>query len=104
MAATMGAYHGAELPYVFDTHDPWLPTDSGDRALTRAIVTYWSSFAASGDPNTAGLPRWPAYERPGDPALRLDVVQESVAHPERGLCETLGVENQKGAGREPSSS
>jgi carboxylesterase type B len=21
-----GAYHGAELPYVFDTHDAWIPT------------------------------------------------------------------------------
>ena len=94
MAATLGAYHGAELPYVFDTHDAWLPTDADDRALTDMIVTYWSAFARTGNPNATGLPRWPAFSRPGDAVLQLDVTPESVSHPESELCGTLGVAGQ----------
>ncbi len=30
----LGAYHGAEIPYVFDTHDAWLATDPVDRRRT----------------------------------------------------------------------
>ena len=28
-AESLGAYHGAEIPYVFDTHDVWLPVKCG---------------------------------------------------------------------------
>ena len=100
MARGMGAYHGAELPYVFDTHDAWLPTDDVDRALTRSIVTYWSHFARTGDPN--GLARngstvfpWPAYRQDGDPVLQLDVPLQDLPHPERALCKALGVAGQR---------
>ena len=34
-------YHWAELPYVFDRHDNWLPTQEADHALTGAILDYW---------------------------------------------------------------
>ena len=27
LAKKYGAFHGAELPYVFNTHDEWLPTN-----------------------------------------------------------------------------
>ncbi|WP_439101236.1 carboxylesterase/lipase family protein, partial [Congregibacter sp.] len=37
----VGAYHGAELPYVFDTHDYWLPTSAVDRSLTHQLLEYW---------------------------------------------------------------
>ena len=47
----MRAYHGAELPYTFGTHPSWMPTTDVDRALTDKILGYWTSFAATGDPN-----------------------------------------------------
>lgn len=94
MAATLGAYHGAELPYVFDTHDAWLPTRAEDRTLTGAIVTYWTAFARSGDPNMTGLPPWPAFEGEGDGVLMLDARPATVTHPEADLCRTLGVTGQ----------
>ncbi len=56
------AYHGAEIPYVFDTHDTWLPTDDNDRKLTAAMVAYWVNFAKTGNPNDASLPNWPEYD------------------------------------------
>ena len=55
------AYHGAEIPYVFDTHDTWLPTDDTDKTLTHAMTRYWVNFAKTGDPNSDDLPLWPTY-------------------------------------------
>lgn len=97
MAATMGAYHGAELPYLFDTHDAWLPTSEVDRALTRTLMTYWARFARSGNPNGSGQVDWPRYRASGDPVLRLDRSIETLTHPERALCAALGVEGQRSA-------
>jgi len=62
------AYHGAELPYVFDRHDSWLPMEEVDRALTEAILDYWVQFARTGDPNLASRPVWPVHSRQ-DPAV-----------------------------------
>jgi para-nitrobenzyl esterase len=67
-----GAFHSAELVYVFDNLDsvkrPW--TES-DRKLADAMSSYWVQFAASGDPNGAGLPHWPAFGATPDRGLRL---------------------------------
>ncbi|MEM9385029.1 MAG: carboxylesterase family protein [Pseudomonadota bacterium] len=56
------AYHGAEIPYVFDTADAWLPATPIDDELTAAMQTYWVNFAMRGDPNSASLPTWLPYE------------------------------------------
>ena len=58
---TVGAYHGAEIPYVFNTPDAWMPWDATDRALAETVGGYWTQFAATGDPNGGGRPAWPAY-------------------------------------------
>jgi len=60
-ADAYGAYHGAEIPYVFGTHDDWLPTLAEDRALTEIMMQYWVAFARTGDPNQAGLIDWPRH-------------------------------------------
>ncbi len=60
------SYHGAEIPYVFDTHDEWLPMNASDRTLTSTMVSYWTNFARNGDPNENGLPNWKKYT-PGQP-------------------------------------
>ena len=67
----IGAYHGAEIPYVFDTHDAWLPTGADDRALTRRTMDYWVNFARTGDPNGETVPSWPRWTA-GGKALILD--------------------------------
>ena len=83
----IGAYHGAELPYVFGTHDDWLPTSTDDLNLTDQIMTYWTNFARVGDPNGIGLPRWEPYGKQKKPVLNLGdkVAMREVPH--KLLCD-----------------
>jgi para-nitrobenzyl esterase len=80
-AAGMGAYHGAELPYVFNTHDSWLPTDGEDRRLSDAMMGYWISFAGSGNPNASNLPLWPEFGSAGKSVMQLDTELVGIDHP-----------------------
>jgi para-nitrobenzyl esterase len=67
--AEFGAFHTSEVPYVFGTLDklkrPWTDVD---RRLSETVMSYWVNFAATGDPNGAALPRWPAFT-PQQPVL-----------------------------------
>jgi para-nitrobenzyl esterase len=69
----LGAYHGAELAYVFGNLVPqeWAWTDA-DRGLEKLVSQYWVNFATSGDPNGPGLPTWPAYVPGTDTVLHID--------------------------------
>jgi para-nitrobenzyl esterase len=59
----LGAIHGAELPYVFG-YFPKSGLIAGkfadaDIQLSDLIENYWTNFAKTGNPNSAGLPEWP---------------------------------------------
>jgi para-nitrobenzyl esterase len=77
----MGAYHSAEITFVFGRFRPLQPVaghTAYDSTLADAMSDYWVSFAASGDPNgppNAGrLPRWPVYDAARDSYLELGPV------------------------------
>ena len=57
----MGAYHGAELPYIFNTHDDWLPTSDTDIFITNTIQDFWVNFIKTGNPNKR-LTEWQQYD------------------------------------------
>ena len=44
----VGAYHGAELPYIFNTQDYWLPTSESDYKITKVIQDFWFNFTTKG--------------------------------------------------------
>jgi para-nitrobenzyl esterase len=68
----LGAYHGAELQYLF--HILFFSAlTPAQRRLSRAMVAYWTNFAQTGDPNRRSLPAWSPY----DPAA--DVFQSLIA-------------------------
>lgn len=71
-----GPHHGEEVAHAFGNHDraPAGETadfDARDDALSRTMRRAWVAFAASGDPNAAGLPRWEPYRLQEDNHLRL---------------------------------
>lgn len=80
------AYHGAELPYVFGTHDPWMTTTVVDWKLSDQIIAYWIQFAKTGNPNATDLPAWPVYTTTGNPVLEFADELSLVPAPEPVLC------------------
>jgi para-nitrobenzyl esterase len=57
-----GAYHTAELQYLFDFSTLGFPVLTGDqKQLARTMVRYWTRFAHVGRPNRPGVPVWPRY-------------------------------------------
>jgi para-nitrobenzyl esterase len=66
-----GPHHGEEVQHAFGTlalaaagEKP--DFDAVDEALSATMRKAWVAFAASGDPNTAGVPRWDAYRTADD--------------------------------------
>ena len=60
-----GPHHGEEVAHAFGNVEGTGAFDAVDQELSRAMRKYWVAFAASGDPNGGGLPRWDTY-RPRD--------------------------------------
>ena len=60
----LGAFHGAEVPYAFDSlaKETWIDRNEVDEALADAVADYWVRFAATGDPNGDGAVTWPNYD------------------------------------------
>jgi para-nitrobenzyl esterase len=65
------AFHASEIAYVFGTFIWPFPWDDADKKLSDAITSYWVNFAASGNPNGANLPKWPAYNTADDQAMEF---------------------------------
>ncbi len=89
--APRGAYHSAEIEFVFGTlaskNLPWRPED---RALSDLMSSYWSNFAKTGDPNGTGLPGWPTYNSQGRyPVMHLDAKSHEAPDDHRERYEFL---------------
>ena len=64
------ATHTSEMQYVFDNprNTPWTDVD---HQLSDTMSSYWVNFAASGDPNGKGLPKWAAFDDKNTNAMVL---------------------------------
>lgn len=58
----LGACHSAELFYVFGFTKLLLGFFFNDWAISEQMMTYWTNFAKTGDPNGGDLPQWPVYK------------------------------------------
>lgn len=67
-----GAYHSAELFYMFGTLDRcWRPWEKRDYDLSERMIDYWSNFMKCGDPNGDGLPVWEPCSRENQSVMLL---------------------------------
>jgi len=93
---TAGAYHSAEITFVFGRSAP-LQASAGhtsyDTPLADAMSDYWVAFATSGDPNGAPAagrrPHWPAYDSVTSAYLELGPQVVAKRDPRRVLYDSL---------------
>jgi para-nitrobenzyl esterase len=83
--AATGAGHSVEIEYVLGNLDgnkvyAWTPQD---RAVSRQAQAYFANFIKTGNPNGAGLPKWPALGAQGagtgTPVMVLGVQSKAAA-------------------------
>jgi para-nitrobenzyl esterase len=81
----LGADHGAELPYVFGLLNHWKTSvPPNDLALQNTIMTYWTNFAKTLDPNGDGLPVWKPFSESDSDVMVLDQIVGMEPHPRAG--------------------
>jgi para-nitrobenzyl esterase len=58
----LGAYHGADVQYLFNRNGKPAPFTLAQQQLSQAMISYWTQFAKTGDPNSPGQPAWAPYD------------------------------------------
>ncbi|HEY2378556.1 MAG TPA: carboxylesterase family protein [Gemmatimonadaceae bacterium] len=92
-----GAYHSAEITFVFGRPSPILPSaghTAYDAVLADAMSDYWLEFASRGDPNGAAegkWPPWPRYTSTNDALLEFGPEIRPRTMVKRSLYDSLDV-------------
>jgi para-nitrobenzyl esterase len=79
------AYHCSDLPFVFYNTDRCSTMTGGGaeaRELAGRISDAWINFARKGDPNHAGLPKWPSFTAANCPTMIFDKKCEMQENPD----------------------
>jgi para-nitrobenzyl esterase len=81
-----GLPHATEIPFFFKTIEARYPgeTTPEDHAMAETMSAFFVNFAKTGDPNAAGLPRWPIYDDESRPVMLFGMTRaEGGADPWR---------------------
>lgn len=72
-----GAGHASDVPFQFGN----LPADASaaDRAASAQLMSYWTNFARTGDPNGKGLPSWQGLDLAKPTLLAIDIGKTAMA-------------------------
>jgi para-nitrobenzyl esterase len=62
----LGAFHAAELQYLFIVAGDSFTFTPDQQALSDTMISYWTQFAKTLDPNSADQPAWSAYSTSSD--------------------------------------
>jgi para-nitrobenzyl esterase len=79
------APHTIEIPFAFHNLEasPWTRGVADAAALADQVSDAWLAFARSGDPNTRGLPRWPAFDAQRRATMVFDTMSAVADDPLR---------------------
>ena len=97
-----GAYHSADIEFVFETLDSKkLPWTADDKKLSDQMSSYWTNFAKTGNPNGDALGQWPAYTKAdGYQVMHLrdgsDLAPKAAPDTLRNRYQTLETAKQQG--------
>ena len=86
------AFHGAELPFVFDNAELCDTATGGGRGameLARRMSDTWVQFARTGNPNHAGLENWPAFTAERESTMIFDTRCQAQDGPDRKELATV---------------
>ncbi len=80
--------HATEIEYVFGTLETKkLAWRDSDRKVSALLVSYWTNFAKTGNPNGPGLAEWPVYNAKTRQVMKLDVSPNAEAETNRARYE-----------------
>ncbi|MCR4901419.1 MAG: carboxylesterase family protein [Butyrivibrio sp.] len=81
-SAGLSNNHAGELPYVYGNLDKNpLAFNSSDEKLSEIMVSYWTNFAKTGNPNSNDLPIWEEYSNAENQVLGLSDNVEMMEDP-----------------------
>ena len=116
----LGAFHGIEVSYVFGLIGkplppawPAAPDTEAEKRLQDVVIDYWTNFARTGSPGTAGGVTWPRYGATArylafgaQPVASVDPTHGAYALHEEAVCRRRSAGDQSwiinvGAGSSP---
>lgn len=85
----LGAFHSAEVKFVFGNPGQLLPKAPNEEELpmSQAMMGYWSRLGASGDPNGGDAFVWPKYDAATDENIVLDLTISKQSGLKKDLCD-----------------
>jgi para-nitrobenzyl esterase len=84
----LGVFHGSELVFIFGNAIAGEFGLSPDEVPLQTLMRgYWSSMAASGNPNGGGRLAWPAYDATTDPEIVLNLTPSTETAQKKAICD-----------------